>query len=209
MDEIVVAAINKWPNVPHCFGWLGLDARGNWRMRDERAQALNLAGDKIRNPSLLGFINRNYQHDQDGCWYFQNGPQRVYVDLESAPYIVSTSPAGLILHTTVAMPAIEAVFMSSEGQLYLRAGEILAQLDDRDLTTCLQHVLLDGKPASDDALLAWLADGQDNQYPSSASLQLSSSSPPDSPTSYPLLRAELAQLMQCAGYIQHPKAKPE
>ncbi len=29
MDDIVKAAIAKWPNVPNCFGWLGLDARGN------------------------------------------------------------------------------------------------------------------------------------------------------------------------------------
>ena len=39
MDDIVRAAMVKWPNVPDCFGWLGLDARGNWYMRDDRAQA--------------------------------------------------------------------------------------------------------------------------------------------------------------------------
>jgi len=32
MDEIVKAAIAKWPNVPHCYGWLALDARGQWRI---------------------------------------------------------------------------------------------------------------------------------------------------------------------------------
>ncbi|HZW22256.1 DUF2946 family protein, partial [Noviherbaspirillum sp.] len=47
MDEIVKQAMAKWPNVPHCYGWLALDARGNWRMRDDRAQKLNLAGDRI------------------------------------------------------------------------------------------------------------------------------------------------------------------
>ena len=30
----------KWPNVPHCYGWLGLDARGHWFMLDDRTQAL-------------------------------------------------------------------------------------------------------------------------------------------------------------------------
>ena len=30
MDDIVKQAMAKWPNVPHCYGWLGLDARGNW-----------------------------------------------------------------------------------------------------------------------------------------------------------------------------------
>ena len=39
MDDIVRQAIAKWPNVPDCYGWLGLDARGNWYMRDDQAQA--------------------------------------------------------------------------------------------------------------------------------------------------------------------------
>ena len=39
MDDIVKQALAKWPNVPHCYGWLGLDARGNWYMRDDRTQA--------------------------------------------------------------------------------------------------------------------------------------------------------------------------
>ena len=38
MDAIVEAALKKWPNVPHCYGWLALDARGDWYMRDERIQ---------------------------------------------------------------------------------------------------------------------------------------------------------------------------
>jgi hypothetical protein len=39
MDEIVFAALKKWPNLPACRGWLGLDARGDWFMRDDRIQA--------------------------------------------------------------------------------------------------------------------------------------------------------------------------
>jgi len=37
MDEIVKQALAKWPNVPHCTGWLLLDRRGQWRMRDDAA----------------------------------------------------------------------------------------------------------------------------------------------------------------------------
>ena len=29
MDEIVKAALKKWPNVPHCWGWLALAHRGD------------------------------------------------------------------------------------------------------------------------------------------------------------------------------------
>jgi len=40
MDDLVHQAMAKWPNVPDCYGWLGLDARGDWYMRDDQAQAL-------------------------------------------------------------------------------------------------------------------------------------------------------------------------
>src|SRR5690606_15898587 len=36
MDPEVLAAIAKWPNVPAVYGWLGLTARGEWRLRGER-----------------------------------------------------------------------------------------------------------------------------------------------------------------------------
>ena len=56
MDEIVRQAMAKWPNVPDCFGWLALDRRGQWRMRNEFAQANKLSGDPIRHAPLIDFI---------------------------------------------------------------------------------------------------------------------------------------------------------
>lgn len=88
MDEIVRQAMAKWPNVPHCYGWLALDRRGQWRMRDDAAQAAGTAGDPIRHAALVAFIARNYASDDAGRWYFQNGPQRVYVALAYAPFVV-------------------------------------------------------------------------------------------------------------------------
>jgi len=38
MDEQVLRSLIKWPDVPDCFGWLALDRRGQWRMRDEFSQ---------------------------------------------------------------------------------------------------------------------------------------------------------------------------
>jgi hypothetical protein len=91
MDPIVLAALKKWPNVPHCYGWLALDARGDWYMRDERIQARGpfpqVKGSRIEHEKLRDFIARNYAHDEAGAWFFQNGPQRVYVELEAAPYV--------------------------------------------------------------------------------------------------------------------------
>jgi hypothetical protein len=157
MDAIVEQAMAKWPNVPHCYGWLALDARGAWRMRDERAQTLGLAGDKIVHPALLAFINRNYAADADGCWFFQNGPQRVYVDLEVAPYIAHTDPAhGFVLHTGQVLSRIEAVWMTDDGLLLLQGEGNVALLDDRDLAACLPCLQMNGLPVSDEALQAWL-----------------------------------------------------
>ena len=59
MDDIVKQALAKWPDVPHCTGWLQLDRRGQWRMRDDAAQAAGELGTPIRHEALLGFINRN------------------------------------------------------------------------------------------------------------------------------------------------------
>jgi hypothetical protein len=157
MDQIVKQALAKWPNVPHCYGWLGLDARGNWRMRDQRAQALGLAGDTIRHAALLGFINRNYTHDARGCWYFQNGPQRVYVQLEAAPYIARTDPQhGFVVHTGEPLSSIDAAWLSEGGQLLLECNGKIAQLDDRDIEQCLGELRMGGFAPSDDQLLAWL-----------------------------------------------------
>ena len=91
MDDIVKQALKKWPNVPHCYDWLALDARGDWYMRDERVQAAGpfprIKGSRILHEKLREFIERNYLADDAGCWFFQNGPQRVYVQLEAAPWI--------------------------------------------------------------------------------------------------------------------------
>jgi hypothetical protein len=158
MDDIVKQAIAKWPNVPHCYGWLGLDARGGWRMRDEAAQQANGPGDRLTNPALVGFINRNYAHDERGCWFFQNGPQRVYVDLQATPFIARTDPAqGLLLQTGQALPSIDKAFLTETGEAIVQGGDVVALLDDRDVAQWLGAMECDGAPASDDALMRWLA----------------------------------------------------
>jgi hypothetical protein len=159
MDDSVKQAMAKWPNVPHCYGWLALDARGGWRMRDEAAQQAGRAGDRIANEALLGFINRNYTCDDGGRWYFQNGPQRVYVDLEATPYIARTDPAqGFLLQTGEPLAQIDRAYMTERGQLILEGGGKLALLDDRDLAQCTGALFIAGASASDERLMAWLGE---------------------------------------------------
>lgn len=156
MDEIVKQAMAKWPNVPHCYGWLALDARGNWRMRDERCQALNLPGDMIRNATLLNFINRNYLHDDAGRWYFQNGPQRVYVDLEITPWVCRSDPEqDFVLHTGQAMARPAHAVLTCEGDLVFALDTGCAVVDDRDLAACLPRLSVAGASFDEAALAAW------------------------------------------------------
>ena len=126
MDEIVRAALRKWPNVPHCSGWLALDARGAWYMRDDRVQAAGpfprVKGSRIDHDKLREFIARNYECDADGAWFFQNGPQRVYVELEAAPWVWRLARAdGRLLisaHTGRAAECREA-WLDEAGRLFL------------------------------------------------------------------------------------------
>ncbi|PLY42810.1 hypothetical protein CSZ94_09355 [Janthinobacterium sp. ROICE36] len=163
MDELVKQALAKWPNVPHCYGWLGLDARGHWRMRDQQAQQQELPGDKIAHTALLGFINRNYDHDERGCWFFQNGPQRVYLNLEATPYIARSDPQhGFVLQTGAPLATIDAAWLCDNGALILRQGDSVAQVDDRDMAQVLASLRIDGQVAGDEALLAWLENARGN-----------------------------------------------
>lgn len=165
MDAIVAQALAKWPNVPHCYGWLALDARGNWRMRNEHAQQNNLPGDKIVHLALIGFINRNYACDEQGRWYFQNGPQRVYVDLEVTPYIAHTEPEhGFALQTGQRLLNIGAAYLSNQGRLFLQGDDGIALLDDRDMAQCLSQLRLNNAVIADEQLLAWLEQGGTNDH---------------------------------------------
>ena len=161
MDEIVRQALAKWPNVPDCYGWLALDARGAFRMRDAAAQAANAPGDVIRHPALLAFIYRNYLRNNDGAWYFQNGPQRVFVNLAQTPFIARTDPIhGFITHDGAAMTPIEHVWITGEGRLILGSGERIAMIDDRDLAECLPLLRVEGEPVDDTFLLEWLSNSK-------------------------------------------------
>ena len=124
MDEIVEAALRKWPNVPHCYGWLALDARGNWFMRDDRIQAAGpfpqVKGSRIEHAKLLGFIERNYAHDARGAWFFQNGPQRVYVELEAAPWVwrVQDAPGWPLQSHTGLAAQMQHCWLDEQGRLF-------------------------------------------------------------------------------------------
>ena len=124
MDEAVKRAIAKWPNVPAVYGWLSLDRRGRWLLR----------GEPIDNPAITAFIGRNYEHDTNGRWYFQNGPQQVFVDLEYAPMVVRIADdAILVTHTDRSVSAIDGAWIDEAGRMIFATEHGAALVDDREL----------------------------------------------------------------------------
>ncbi len=152
MDPSVKDAIARWPDVPAVFGWLSLDARGRWRLHPQGQAAQGGPGESITNAQILGFINRNYEHDEAGRWFFQNGPQRVYLRLDAAPYVLRLSDDSrtLVTHTDAAVDTVSGWWLDDSGQLYamtpLGPGIIL----DRDLPALLERLTTqDGAPLLD------------------------------------------------------------
>ena len=138
MDEIVKQAMQKWPNVPHCYGWLGLDMRGDWYMRDAQVQAQGpferAKGARLLHDKLIAFIGRNYDVDARGCCYFQNGPQRVYVELQRTPWVWRILPTGEVQsHTGRAVEVMRAL-TDQEGLLYLETQLGLGLVHTQDVS---------------------------------------------------------------------------
>jgi hypothetical protein len=138
----------RWPNVPACYGWLSLDRRGQWRMR----------GEPVTHAGLTNFLNRQYGHDEHGNYFIQNGPQRVFVELDYTPWVLRlSSESTLLTHTGDAVEDIRGAAFDEEGNLLLECMAGIALLCDRDLPALLACLRQPGGEAASDAdLLAVL-----------------------------------------------------
>jgi hypothetical protein len=90
------------------------------------------------------------------------------VNLEATPYIARHDPSGkFILHTGEPIGKIDSVWMNEDGLLLLQSGEVIAQIDDRDMAQCL-GLLRAGETgrlaASDDDLLNWLSNSAEDEH---------------------------------------------
>lgn len=135
MDDAVIRAMLKWPAVPAAYGWLSLDRRGRWRIRSGEQADAAVRFEPISNPSVRAFIGRNYLPDERGRWYFQNGPQRVFVSLDYAPLVFRLEAGGLIDQCARAVRTPGGAWLDEEGSLVVQAESGLGLLDDRDLAT--------------------------------------------------------------------------
>ncbi len=130
MDDIVKRAMQKWPDVPNVFGWLSLDRRGNWRVKGRSG-----GFERIGNRAVVDFIGRNYAHDEKGRWFFQNGPQRVFVRLDYTPFVFRLGADGTSFetHTGAQAGQVRAAWLDENSELLLEADPGPGVVHDRDL----------------------------------------------------------------------------
>jgi hypothetical protein len=152
MDEIVKQGMAKWPNVPAVYGWLSLDRRGHWLIKGER----------IANPIVADFIGRNYEHDERGRWFFQNGPQRVFISLDYTPFVYRLlgdanpgAPQRIETHTGRAVTQVSSAWIDDAGVVLIESEHGAGLVDDRDLQRMLA-CFTDGRGAvpSEEAVAA-------------------------------------------------------
>ena len=150
MDDIVKQAMAKWPSVPAVYGWLALDRRGTWLIK----------GDRVSNPVVAAFIGRNYEHDAEGRWFFQNGPQRVFATLAYTPLVYRlASPAGpdtslrIEAHTGARVTAVNGAWIDDQGAVLLSSQIGPGLVDDRDLDRLLPcFTTVRGEPLAEEAI---------------------------------------------------------
>ena len=134
MDEIVKQGMARWPNVPAVYGWLSLDRRGRWLIKGER----------IANTIVADFIGRNYEHDEQGRWFFQNGPQRVFISLDYTPFVyrllwdpLPEAFQGMETHTARAVTKLGGAWIDNAGIVLIESEHGVGLIDDRDLERLL------------------------------------------------------------------------
>lgn len=148
MEDWVYRALARWPNVPALYGWLSLDARGCWRIQGER----------ISRPQIIDTINANYAADERGCWFFQNGPQRGYIALDSAPWVLDVDGAG-VLRTHAGLPVQQTgpVLLDEEGGLWAGTEHGPAAFAAEALPWALERLTEAGQPVDAHSLARALA----------------------------------------------------
>jgi hypothetical protein len=189
MEDWVKRSLARWPNVPALFGWLKLDRRGRWLIR----------GEPISRPQIIDTINRNYAADAQGRWYFQNGPQRGYMELEYAPLVLRADAAGetLTAHTEVRVGSVAAAYLDEEGALLLDTDLGPGVLDAADLAWALQRLEADAGEVAEERLAEALALPSGSVTPLYLRL---------GPARLPLLRLDAAEAPRQLGFVREPQA---
>jgi hypothetical protein len=187
MEDWVLRSLKRWPNVPALFGWLKLDRRGRWLIQ----------GELISRPQIIETIYRNYAADELGRWYFQNGPQRGYMELEYAPLVLRVVAGMLTTHTELTVTQPSAVFMDESGALLFQTEHGPGALIDDELEWALQRMSVAGQSVDEAQLAEALA------LPSGAITQLELSV---GAVRLPIQRLDAADAPSKLGFVRVPTA---
>lgn len=127
-------------------GLLTLRADGVWMSK----------GEKIRHMGLSKFLARQLRRTEEGEYWVVNGPQRAWVNVEDAPFVVkrvlfdgeqieSSAMTAILNDDSEESLLAERLFMNEEGVLYTRVkkGEAGAHDDEDHLARVSSEALLD------------------------------------------------------------------
>lgn len=221
MDPGVLEAMRRWPNVPAVYGWLSLTPRGEWRLHPMGDAMQGGYGEGISNTQILSFINRNYVSDQEGTWFFQNGPQRVFVRIDAAPLILrlDANAGQIVTHHGQVIQQVRHWWIDEIGRLFAQTDAGPGMVDDRDLML-IGDVLLSDKGVS---LIDWLEQAEPvhdagtdtvDRSPSLAVARMATNITDPSGVfaalmdPAPLDRVNALQVPACLGFVANPAPPP-
>lgn len=134
---------SDWPESPHVYGYLGLDARGQWLIK----------GEAISRPSLIEHFQRHYQSDGEGRWFVKNGWQQAYVTLAYLPRVLRVASGDtLIDHCQRPAGKVIGAALDETGALVLDTSEGPGLVDSHDLAWALERMKVGGASVTDTAL---------------------------------------------------------
>ncbi|MES1938977.1 hypothetical protein T5B8_01970 [Salinisphaera sp. T5B8] len=188
MDDWVERAMARMPNVPALFGWLGLNRRGEWLIQ----------GEVIRHRRIVDTIARNYGVDDYGRWFFQNGPQRGYIELEYAPLVARVQADDrLVTHSGNPIDSATALYLDedSAGVLDTPLGAVLIQ--GADLAWVLERLHEPGSEAEIDEQA--LEGALDTPSGEQTELEIAFAG-----ARLPVYRCDRALMPQTLGFVREP-----
>lgn len=186
MEPWVLKALQRWPDVPAVFGWLSLDRRGRWLIK----------GEHITRLQIIETINANYGSDEHGRWYFQNGPQRGYMQLAYAPFVLHVNDGALMTHTRQRVEQVSRVYLDEEGSLLFVTEHGPGVLIDNDLDWALARMGRDNNSVTAEDIATALA------LPSGGSTELVFSW---QGAQLPMTRLDFAAQPNAFGFVRDPQ----
>ena len=171
MDDLVRQALARWPDVPDCYGWLMLDARGRWRIGAERQT--------ISHAAMNAFISRNIVADAVDRYAFQNGPQRVWIAFEVTPSVWRLVPDATGVprpqdHTGATAHTVTEAWLTDAGAFLLVADGQVGVVHDHDVPILVEHLCApDGTVLNEDEVDAAILQLQEGHEDAGIALALS------------------------------------